>query len=447
MIVIRPRHFLHPVRSAKSGYWHLRSGYRGIKFRCFSEGIASPANIKRFATTVLYGGVQDRRPDICLRDARGILVVRLDGIGDLVLMSPFLRELRRSNISAWITLVVDARFVNLVELCPYVNEILTFNPQYEGGEGPELHWPAVRLAYQHLWKKQFELALLPRWDIDYYHSASVAYLSGAADRVGYSEQVSPLKAKRNHGVDALLTWAIDDRAIKHEAERNLDFLRSLGGTAGDESLELWLSDQDREVARQALASRGVSGECLVGMHPGAGHPKRLWPLDRFVEVGRFLRRELGATVLIVGGPEDRAIAERLEQSLDGAAVNLAGELTIRQTAALLEHARLMIANDSGPMHLAVAASIPVVEISCHPIAGDPGHANSPVRFGPWTKERVVLQPSTNADPCSGACEREEAHCILGVSSEAVKAASVRLLTSALGSNHRTQKCMNALVSG
>ena len=188
--------------------------------------ITSPKVTRALAGPLLYSGVRAQTYDFIVQDAHSILVVRLDAIGDLVLMSPFLRELRRLNPDAWITLVVDPRFVNLVELCP-VNEVLTFElrsgVRWRDGD-LELHIRAVRLARRHFWRRRFDLALLPRWDIDLYHSAFIAYFSGALCRVGYSESVTPEKQLCNRGVDSLFTRTLDDRTLKHEAKRNLDFL-------------------------------------------------------------------------------------------------------------------------------------------------------------------------------------------------------------------------------
>jgi lipopolysaccharide heptosyltransferase II len=410
-----------------------------------SEWIASPKGTRALAGPFLYGSVKVGAFDILVRNARSILIVRLDTMGDLILMSPFLRELRRLNPNAWITLVVDPRFVNLIELCPAVNEVVTFEPSYgalfSGRIGRlELHVRALRLAWGHLWKRQFELALLPRWDVDYFHSAFVAYFSGAQCRVGYSENVTPQKQRSDRGLDSLFTRTLDDRTSKHEAERNLDFLSQVGGIAAmGNRLELWLSDEDREAARARLVARGVTGnDLLVGVAPGAGHPKRLWPLGRFIDLGHFLQRECGARLLIVGGPEDRDRALEIQENLGTAAVNFAGEMTLRQTGALLEHAQSMVGNDSGLMHLAAAAGAAVVEVSCHPAGGDPLHYNSPVRFRPWVKEYAVLQPSEAAEPCRGACEWHEAHCILGVSVEAVQEA-VRTLLARTQSTTKSEK--------
>jgi ADP-heptose:LPS heptosyltransferase len=149
-----------------------------------------------------------------------------------------------------------------------------------------------------------------------------------------------------------------------------------------------------------------------------------------VELGRLLEREFGARIVIVGGSEDREIALRLQDAIAGT-TNFAGELTLRQSGALLEQMQLVIANDTGPMHLAAAAGACVVEISCHPGSGDPNHANSPVRFRPWAEETVVVQPAQPMEPCGCGCEQYEAHCILGVSTEAVAEAAVSLLKSRL----------------
>jgi ADP-heptose:LPS heptosyltransferase len=391
--------------------------------------MVSPKAVTSFSRLLSRGEAKTAHFGVDVKGARSIVVVRSDGIGDLVLMSPFLRELRRSNPSAWITLVVDAKFGNLVELCPHVNEVLGFDLNYRGRTiVPALVLRAWRLSRRLLRARRFDLALVPRWDVDLYHSAYLAYFSGASSRVAYSENVHPGKQLSNRDFDNLLTRAIDDRTCKHELERNLDFLREEGGKVEDDRLEVWLSEEDRETARRALSSRGVAAnELMIGIGLSAGHTKRLWPLERFVELGNLLKREFEARFIITGGSEDRVRGLTFQEELGNAAINLAGDFTLRQTAALLERTQLVITNDSGPMHLAAAAGAAVIEISCHPKGGDALHANSPARFHPWCKDYVVLQPERSLEPCTGFCEWHEAHCILGVSVEMVQEAARTLM--------------------
>jgi ADP-heptose:LPS heptosyltransferase len=374
---------------------------------------------------LLYAGARDRGSAVSAADARSILIVRLDTLGDLILMTPFLRELRRLNGSAWITLIVDDRFANAVELCPYVNEVRRF-PGVEGGRIRQT-LRAVRFARKHLWKRRFELAMLPRWDADPYSASLLTYVSRASWRMAYSEHVSRNKSFLNRGADTLFNRTLNDAAPKHEMKRNLEFLLAAGGVVVSDSLELWLGEEDRRAAKQALHSSGIKEhEPLIAIAPGAGHAKRRWPLDRFIELGRLLVRECATKIVVVGGEQDRPAAAQLAEELGASGSNLAGQLTIRQTGAVLECTRLMIANDSGPMHLAAAAGIPVVEISCHPADGDASHTNAPQRFHPWSEEYEVLQPLVARAPCFGACEWNDAHCILGVSVEMVIEAVRRL---------------------
>jgi ADP-heptose:LPS heptosyltransferase len=379
--------------------------------------MVSPKTVTSFSRLLSLGEAKTASSSVDVKGARSILVVRQDTIGDLVLMSPFLRELRRSNPSAWITLAVDAKFRNLVELCPYVNEVLGFDLDYRGRTiVPSLVLRAWRLAKRHLRPRRFDLALVPRWDVDLYHSGYIARFSGAACRVAYSENVVAHKQEMNRDFDLLFTRTLDDRVCKHEVVTNLDLLRAAGGTVTNDLLELWLSEEDRAAADQALLSGGIGrDDLLVCLALGAGEQKRIWPVERFVELARKMQRECGVRIVAVGGAEDRDRGSRLAMELGLGATNLAGGLTLRQTAALFERVPLVIANDSGPMHLAAAAGAAVLEISCHPSPGEPSHRNSPARFHPWTKEYAVVRPSSPAEPCTSGCESAAAHCILGVS--------------------------------
>src|SRR5208337_5093831 len=101
--------------------------------------------------------------------------------------------------------------------------------------------------------------------------------------------------------------------------------------------------------------------------------------------------------------------------------------TLRETAAVLERCQLAVTADSGPMHLAAAAGSAVVEISCHPRAGDAEHYNSPVRLHPWGVPYAVVQPEHAADGCRDSCESTEPHCILEIQPDQVLEAVRRLV--------------------
>jgi heptosyltransferase-2 len=419
-----------------SGKWRAltRASYRfpiraiGLPVARLGDSLASPASSRLLSH---FWGSQIKKPSALgaeLREAHTIIVIRPDGVGDLILMSSFLRELRKSKNDAHIILAVDERFANIVDRCPWIDELLTLKAVPIGpGQRIRQYGQALRFAQANLKHKQIDLALLPRWDVDYHQTAAIAYFSGARNRIGYSETVHSGKKEFNRGMDRLFSRALTSREMGHEVEQNLDFLRQIGGTISDPSLELWLDESDRNVARQALQAGGwCSSRPTIALAPGAGHPKRQWPLGRFIELGKRFLRAGDYTIVIVGGAEDIERAARLAESLGESAVNVSGKMSLRETAAVLELSSLAIANDSGPMHMAAAARAPVVEISCHPSNGNPVHANSPQRFHPWTDIYEVVQPAQAREPCSEACEWHDAHCILDVSIDMVLSAVIKL---------------------
>ncbi len=375
-------------------------------------------------------------------ETKKILIVRLDEIGDIVLTIPFIRELRRNLPDAWITLIVKPEVYNLVELCPYVNDVQIFDKNVPRSR-PETvqlhrHVRAIRLASKYLWSKKFDLAIVPRWDADYYHATFLSYFSGAPWRVGYSETVIAHKKEINKDYDSLLTHAIKDGTLKHEVEHNLDVIRFLGGQVLDDRLELWLSEGDMAFAKDLLRGHGAkSNDLLIAFAPGAGAGKRMWPINRFAQLGSWLQNAYRARILIIGGPGEEALGHELKQLLGSNAVNTADQTTLREAAALLSHCQLFIGNDAGPMHMAAAVNMPIIEISCHPRTGSPYSANSPKRFGPWKTISTILQPDFPQPPCTDECIADHPHCILGVTVERVKRAAEKHLKSTITKENPT----------
>jgi heptosyltransferase-2 len=388
-------------------------------------------------------GLRGKRQEIDLSQVKRVLIVRLDGMGDLVLTTPFLRELRCNLQDAWITLVVKPSVYNLVEFCPYVNEVLTYDWKtlltcdwsiQDSFWQVQRHKRALGLALNHFWRRRFDLTILPRWDADYYNATYVSYFSGAPWRVGYSENASDDKRRLNIGYERLFTHVLSDNTLKHEVERNLNIIRFLGGTIKQERLELWVNPEDEAFAERVLNLNGIClGDLLVAFSPGAREPKRKWPLANFIELGTWLKGEYDAGIVVVGEREEGLLGHELQKQIGDRVINVVGQASLRQTSALLRHCRLCVSNDAGAMHLAAAAGVAIIEISCHPRNGSEFHSNSPKRFRPWGVPHVVLQPETALDPCSGGCNHTRAHCIIGVAVEQVKEAVVTQLSRQEGS--------------
>ena len=211
------------------------------------------------------------------------------------------------------------------------------------------------------------------------HAAVLSFLSLPRYHFGFSEMVSRRKRALNYGLDALFTHVVPSKpGVCHEIERSAEMLAALGGNpARIHNLELWLSDSDRFYARQSLAKNGVMArQPLICLGIGATQAKRRWPIERFSALAQWPAGTYGARILVVGDTVDACNAEYMRPILGPAMINQAGVCTVRQSAALLSFCHAFIGNDSGPMHLAAASDVPVIELSCHPQTAPQGNIKS-----------------------------------------------------------------------
>ncbi len=350
-----------------------------------------------------------------------ILVIRLDEIGDLVLMSPFLRELRSNYPKATITLVVKTETYNLVELCPYVNKVLTFPKQKGKWRFFKIIFETFRFTCYNLRKTYFDLAIVPRWDTDEGYGAGwIALFSRAARRIGYSEHVYAKKERLDYCFDRLYTEVIDRREFKHEVERNLEVLRYLGCRIENAHLEVWTDSKDKDYAirwfNECLPERRE--KIVIALFLSAGSQLKEWGVSNFAAVLKNLCKKYPLHVVMLG---DRANTEQYgecflrEFGTDGVS-NLIGKTSLRETIEILKGCDLYFGGDTGPMHLAAACNMDGVALFFLPkgVYKTIDGIFPPERFGPWNSKMLVLQPVA-----SGGNENFE-HSIPSISLEAVQ---------------------------
>jgi ADP-heptose:LPS heptosyltransferase len=324
-----------------------------------------------------------------------ILVVKLDAIGDLVIATPFLRELKASFPTAAITLVVTPTAAPLVDLCPYVDKVIKYDPFGSDRNDREFNTLRARLFALKLSFARYDLAVLPRWDFDFSHAYYLLCGSGARHVVGFERTFTAVKNSWWARAERRGATVLDDELPEHEVLRNLRLLEAVGGTIKSDELELWLSPVDRRRAAEWLESRASSHSGpTIGFGIGAGIEQRCWPAEKFAQLARYLVEKFDARVILFGhGMDDRRRAEAiLERTRTLAVSSAVDQLRLRETAALMGSCQLFIGNDSGPMHLAAAATIPIVEISGLAAGEDPNSNFAPERFGPWKVPARVVRP-------------------------------------------------------
>ena len=307
-----------------------------------------------------------------------ILLIRLSSLGDIVLTSPAIRAVRRRYPKALISMLVAQQFADLLTENPHLDEVITFNRTARNRNTGEMT-RVVRL----LRSRNFHLT------IDFqrkFRTSLLAYLSGSKCRVG------------NHQPNGIMcTIPVPDRVNKHAIDRNFDLLYPLGIEPADRSLELFLSDTDREKTRGLLAAKGVHPKRLtVGIFPGAGWKFREWMPNRFAAIGNRIIKDFDAQVLILGGPNEGELVNQVARLMATHAIPIAEELPIRRFAALVEACNLFISNDTGPMHIAAALQTPTVALF------GPGNH---IRFQPLEPIHSTLRHDVPCNPCKQFTDR------------------------------------------
>jgi heptosyltransferase-2 len=279
-----------------------------------------------------------------------ILVRGPNWAGDLVMATPAFRALRRAYPTARMTLAVKPVLAPLVAGAPWFDQVL---PVESHRRGP---WALLREAWPLRRRGGFDLGLcLP----DSFESALHMRLAGVRNVVGYRSDLrapllhTPVSAPRSGGRRA---WIPRERHVLGLAE-------AAGAPGQGTHLELFTTEAERSRAGSLLAAAGVaSGEPYVALAPGASYgPSKLWPAASFARTGDLLA-EAGARVVLVGTAEERGLLGGVAAAMHAPAADLAGKLDLGSLKAVIRDARVLVCNDAGARHVAVAFGVPCIAL-------------------------------------------------------------------------------------
>lgn len=384
--------------------------------------------VNRFEPLFQANGFREK----CADGQRHILLLMLNAMGDMVLATGFVREVRRNNPNDYITLLVSSAIYPLVYKCPYVNQVLTLDVGAFYTDKQKFFTKLLQLCMEKFWGERYDMSICPQWGDDKTATQVVAYMSGAVQRVGYSCNIAfvygwPLVDDTQE--KALMTDVyIIPAEIIHEAERAFYLLELLGMTVEDQRMEIWSGKRDK-IAAEKLLANAVSGEhILIAVGLGAGGDSRKYPVKQYAEVCRALCYKMNAYFVILGGNSEQQDALYLQAQLPAESVcNLAGKTTVLETAAVLSMTNIYLGNDTGVMHMAAAEGIPVVMVSreeddfCGSLAGI---LSENQRFAPWQTNYVICCPDKRVGDCAswygyGGCKEPYSHCICQVKPEEI----------------------------
>lgn len=305
---------------------------------------------------------------------KNVLAVRTDRMGEMLLTLPAVRTLRDNFPDSRISLMLSPSLKDLVINEPYIDILLPYSEGRHRG-----FWGTIKLA-RLLKSGGFDLIVIFN-PAKKFNLAS--FLAGIPCRLGY-----------NRKCGFLLNYRIEDRKYqgeKHEIEYNIDLLRPLGLEPGGTGLSLSIDKESLNRIDGLFVRENIGNNTLLAVHPWASNPGKEWGEDNFAALIKILAQQ-GERIAVIGGSENIERASSLIQKSGSRVLDLTGKLSLKELSALLSKCRLLVSNDSGPVHVAAAAGTRVIAL----FRKNPP-AVSARRWGPWGRGHAVIEKDALSD--------------------------------------------------
>ncbi len=284
---------------------------------------------------------------------RRVLAVRLDNIGDVIMLGPALRTIRHNLPAARISLLASPAGSQVAPLLPWVDEVLPVRSLWQDVSGALSFDPGREQALiARLSRGGYEAAFIfTSFSQSPYPPAYACYLAGIPIRAGQS---------REFGGQVLSHCYRPEGDDQHQVDRNLSLLNKAGFELSGTRLELAVPERARRSAREKLRAAGVDPYAgFIALAPGASAAARRYAPQRFAVAAAALAEESRLPVVIIGSARE---AGHISPALAAArgVVSLVGQTDVLEFAAVIERARLLLANNSAALHIADAFAVPMV---------------------------------------------------------------------------------------
>lgn len=327
-----------------------------------------------------------------------ILVVRLSSIGDIILTTPLLRSLKKAYPGAKVTFVIKKQFYDLLSECPYIDELIAYDSK-EGFDG-------LRKLRRLLQEKHFDLFL------DIHKSLRSRYL-----RMGVGAKKTTIYHKLIFKRSLLIWFKLNlYRNIKPVYERYFDSVESLQIKYDGQGTEIHVAPQQIAKVHTWLSECDYNfKDPLIILCPSATYLNKRWKPEGFMDTGKYLIQNHNAFIVVLGGNQDVELCNSIAHAIGRGAVSFAGKLSLTESAALLKHASVVVANDSGLLHMAQSQKVPVVGIY--------GPTTRELGYFPVKENSTVIEIPLSCRPCThnglNKCPKKHFKCMRDISSQTV----------------------------
>jgi lipopolysaccharide heptosyltransferase I len=310
------------------------------------------------------------------------LIIKPSSMGDVVQALPVLTALKETHPRAHVSWLVAKAFAGILDGHPRLDEIIVFDRKRFGRFTFSVTVATEFVRFmEDLRRRRFTTVI----DLQgLFRSGLLALATGAPARVGFrgARELAPLFYTAEVG---------PGRQAVHAVDRYMALARRIGLAEPEARDHLPILPEARAAIRERLADASLgAGEAFLAVCAHARWPTKQWPPERFAAVMERLRKARGVRSVLVGSPDAAENARTIAQAMAEPPIDLTGSTTLKELAAVLGEARVLLTNDSGPMHVAAAVGRPVVAIF--------GPTN-PKRTGPYGPGHRVLAGRAACSPC------------------------------------------------
>jgi len=313
---------------------------------------------------------------------RRILIIKPSSLGDIVHALPVLAGLRAAYPHAHIAWLAGSSFADFLAGHPMLNEVIPFDRRRYGRmlQSGRIFTEFLRFVGQ-LRKRRFDLVIDLQGLV---RSGFLAWASGARRRIGFARAREFAWAFYSHRVHC-------PRSDRHAVDKNLRLAEALGLDVRSAAFPLGLRDEELAAVRTLLVdSAGCPLNRFVAVVPGARWDSKRWQPECLAELIDRMRQGDLPPVVLLGAASDRTFTDGVLAHCRSPVVDLVGRTSLRQLAAVLAQAELVVCHDSGPMHIAAALGKPLVAIF--------GPTN-PARTGPYSPSARIVALPLKCAPC------------------------------------------------
>lgn len=307
-----------------------------------------------------------------------ILVIKLDHIGDVLLSTPLFSNLKNTYPQSEIHALTGKSSQVILENNHNVTQVLEYNsPAFTRNGQPTSLSEAIRL-YKFLRHQKYDLLIELRGD---WRTVWFALFRLTSKRLcrAYYQITNKIRFNKFTGT--------------HETTRNLDVLTKAGIQTPITNTSFTITKENSDWSIKFLSEHKINPKLpIITIHPGSPIAIKRWETQNYAELGDCLIKNTGVQILFVGVQDEIEIIQKIQELMKTESHNIAGLTTIPQLASVLQHSKLLIGNDSGPMHLAAAVGIQTIGLF------GPGN---PKRFGPVGDNCHYIWKKQDCPPCSG----------------------------------------------